>query len=151
LWRNPKYFPTAETPATPTPAPAPGPPEDRGDRLLTLPRNDGAEELRVVKDEYQGHPYLSLRLWRRGEDGSWYPTPKGCSIRMSECCLVADVLQKIHQGRTSQRTGRQDWRQNAKLALGNQPSSEKGRVKAEPAELWDRTAPAAEEPFNELS
>jgi hypothetical protein len=50
---------------------------------VTLPRGEGAE-LRVSLAEYQGRPYVSLRVWERGSDGELWPSKKGCSIRASE-------------------------------------------------------------------
>ena len=53
------------------------------------------QELRVVLDEYQGHPYVSVRLWQAGQDGAFWPLKgKGVSIRLSECEGVAAALQE---------------------------------------------------------
>lgn len=84
MWRNPNY-----------PAPeAPAPPEERGRRLATLPRGK-AEELRVTLDSFEGKPYLGLRVWSQGADGSWWPLKgKGLSIRVRE---LADVAAALHQ------------------------------------------------------
>jgi hypothetical protein len=58
-------------------------------RLSTLERKDGAEELRVTLDQFTDdhgkvHRYLSARLWFKKDDGSWCPTKKGITIRMTE-------------------------------------------------------------------
>ncbi len=83
MWRNPN-------PSHQPPSPQ-GPPEDRGERLATLPRGQG-EELRVSLDEYEGRPYISLRVWSVASDGSWWPTKKGCSVRIREISEVARAL-----------------------------------------------------------
>ena len=60
------------------------PPEDRGRRLATLARGEDAE-LRVTWDAYQGHPYLSLRLWNRNGEGQWWPDKnKGFTVKIRE-------------------------------------------------------------------
>jgi hypothetical protein len=61
------------------------PPEEQGRRLATFPRGPGGE-LRVTLSEYQGRPFLMLKLWERGQDGQLWPTPgKGtCSVRIAE-------------------------------------------------------------------
>jgi hypothetical protein len=74
MWRNPKY---------PGPPP-PTPPADDAERLATFPRGDG-RELRISMAEYQGHPYISLRVWMTGQDGQMWPVKgKGCSVRLRE-------------------------------------------------------------------
>jgi hypothetical protein len=83
MWRNPAYYPEPEKTI---------PPEDRGERLATLPRERDGTELRVSRQEYEGRPYLSLRVWRRDHDGGWWPTRKGLSIRTSEAQHVAEAL-----------------------------------------------------------
>lgn len=91
MWRNPKY---------PAPEPTP-PPEPSGELLISFPRPGRGRgpdaELRVSLDEFQGHPFVSVRLWNRGPDGSWYPTKKGCSVRLAEAEDLADVLAKAAQ------------------------------------------------------
>lgn len=90
MWRNPNY---------PSPAPI-APAEDKGRRLATIPRrgrDEALEELRISLEEYQGHPYLSVRLWTKGGgSGEFFPTRKGCSIRISEAEQVSAALLEGH-------------------------------------------------------
>ena len=81
------------------PGPAPRPaPEPSGELVAAFARPgfrggpDG--ELRVSVDEYQGHSFISLRLWERGTDGEWWPTKKGISVRLGEAEGVADALMR---------------------------------------------------------
>jgi len=73
-----------------------GPPRERrapvetGKRLATVQRDENTE-LRVVWDEYEGKPYLALRIWER-RDGAWYPTQKGVTVRLRELPSVADGI-----------------------------------------------------------
>jgi hypothetical protein len=87
VWVNPKY-PRPEQPA---------PPQEQGERLATLPRNQG-EELRINLAEYDGRPYLALRIWARGSDGNLWPVKgKGGSIRVAEIDEVIDALNRARE------------------------------------------------------
>lgn len=77
-------------PETPAARPAP---VDRGERLATFPRTD-AEELRVTWDQYDGRPYLSLRVWTRNAAGAWWPDKaKGCTVRLRELATFAEAVE----------------------------------------------------------
>src|SRR5438067_480849 len=91
MWVNPKYSRTSPEQPDPTP------PKPSGKLILACARKgpDGAPlELRVSLDEYQGRPYISLRLWQfHRSSGAWFPTKKGASIRLSEAASVIDALE----------------------------------------------------------
>ncbi len=69
------------------------PPEDDGLRLATF-RRHGAEELRVSLNEFEGSRYVGLRVWFRDDDGAWWPTRKGLSIRFRELVGTIRALQR---------------------------------------------------------
>jgi hypothetical protein len=87
VWIKPGYTPEGMTQTAP--------PTESGRRLLTLPRSRGAEELRLTLDVFEGHEFLALRLWNRNAHGEWWPTPKGCSIRLHEAGQLARVLAEV--------------------------------------------------------
>lgn len=93
MWRNPKYADQAARQA-----PAAETPRETGRRLVALPRSRRGgpdEELRVSLDEYQGHPYISVRLWTQdARSGAWWPSKKGVSVRLAEAEDVADALRE---------------------------------------------------------
>lgn len=102
MWVNPRYRDlTGQAPpssAVPT-ADDRVAPEDRGERLATLPRSsrEGPEtELRVSLAEYEGHRFLSLRVWvHNAQTGVWFPDAKrGISVRLKEAATVADALRR---------------------------------------------------------
>lgn len=89
MWGNPKAYPNR----------APGnsvPPEPRGELLARFPRlgpDRVPQELRVVLDEFEGHPFIGLRIWQSNVKVDWYPVRgKGLSIRMGEAWGVAEAL-----------------------------------------------------------
>jgi hypothetical protein len=67
------------------------PPEERGRRLATLPRGKG-EEIRITWDSYEGRPYLSLRVWNQDDNGGWWPTKVGFTVRLRELPEVAAAI-----------------------------------------------------------
>jgi hypothetical protein len=70
-------------------------PQEQGERVATFIRH-GGEELRVSLAHYQGHPYLSLRVWAPGTDGQLWPVRgKGLSVKLREVAGLAEVLAAV--------------------------------------------------------
>jgi hypothetical protein len=70
-------------------------PQESGERVATFARH-GGEELRVNLAEYEGHPYLSLRVWAPGTDGQLWPVRgKGLSVKLREVASLAEVLAAV--------------------------------------------------------
>jgi hypothetical protein len=85
-------------------------PQEQGERVATFPRGDGVE-FRLNLAEYQGRPYLSLRVWERDQAGAWWPVKgKGCSVRIGECEQLAEALARV-MGRIGAGERRDDRRQ----------------------------------------
>ena len=83
MWISPNH-PDRERlmrPASPTAHAAP--PDETGRRLATLarPNRQGRDaELRVSLDQYEGHDYISVRLWELDPDsGYWRERPSRSS------------------------------------------------------------------------
>ncbi len=70
------------------------PPVDQGELLARFGRGRD-EEFRVTASEYLGHPYVGLRLWTRGRDGTWWPSKRGCSVRPVEVGGLVDALTRF--------------------------------------------------------
>jgi hypothetical protein len=70
------------------------PPTDDGELLAELPR--GLDEvLRVTLREYEGRPFVSLRVWALGQSGGYWPVKgKGCTVRIREAEAVAGALRR---------------------------------------------------------
>lgn len=69
------------------------PPPEQGRRLCTLPRPKEDAEIRINWCEYEGHPYLSIRAWVKGDDGQYWPDKhRGLSIRLRELADVAEAI-----------------------------------------------------------
>jgi hypothetical protein len=65
-----------------------------GERLATIARKDGAEELRIEAKSYNGYPYFDLRVWFKGDGGEWRPTKTGVTIKPREIDEVISALTK---------------------------------------------------------
>ena len=63
MWVNPKYRGQSR---------APTPPAENGHRLATFPRAE-ASSLRVCLAEYQGKPFVSLRVWEHARPANGGP------------------------------------------------------------------------------
>jgi hypothetical protein len=70
------------------------PPTDDGEALGVFGRADGREELRVVLKTFEGRQYIALRVWFCDDQGQWWPTRKGVSVRLREAVGVITALQK---------------------------------------------------------
>jgi hypothetical protein len=71
----------------------PAPPPEVGTRLATLQRLKEREEIHVCWCEYEGNPYLSLRIWGEGSDGQYWPDRhRGFSVRLRELPDLAEAI-----------------------------------------------------------
>jgi hypothetical protein len=89
------------------------PPVDDGELLDALPRSEGREALRITLKEYEGRPYVGVRIWVRDDrTGAMWPTKRGCSVRIRELARVVEALQRAAalatagQAATGQTAGR---------------------------------------------
>jgi hypothetical protein len=69
------------------------PPPEQGRRLATLPRPKEDAEIRITWAEYEGNPFVGVRVWRKGDDGQLWPDKhRGFSIRLRELPDVAAAI-----------------------------------------------------------
>jgi hypothetical protein len=111
----------------------PVPPGETGRRISTIPRGDN-EELRISWDEFNSHPYLSLRLWTRDRQGRWWPDARrGLSIRLRELEDVRTALDAavvlVEEYRDGLQRDRQTTRANTPPTSNGLPRT--GGVRAE--------------------
>ena len=65
--------------------------QDPGKVLASCERQDGTE-LRVTLKEYQGRPWIDVRIWQAAEGEKTIPTKKGVGIRTRELPDVVEAL-----------------------------------------------------------
>ena len=84
------------------------PPTENGRRIGTIERS-ADEQIRVNWSEFEGKPFVSLRLWKRGDDGRWWPDGKrGMSVRIRELPdLAAAIAEALDLAEANQRHWRE--------------------------------------------
>lgn len=79
----------------------PAAPPDEGRVLARCARagrpGQAAEELRLALRQFEGHPFIDLRVWYQTEAGQWLPTKKGCSIRRGELEQIGRGLREAYR------------------------------------------------------
>jgi hypothetical protein len=93
MWINPKYAQERE-PERPRESPV-----EQGKCIAAMKRlagNPGQtdKQLRVTICEFNGHPYIGLRVWFQRDDNQWFPSKQGCTIRVGEIDDMIAALQK---------------------------------------------------------
>jgi hypothetical protein len=69
-----------------------GPPQESGKRIGTVKRSEN-EEIHINWSEFEGKPFVSVPLWTRANDGTWWPDPqRGLSFRLRELADVGEAL-----------------------------------------------------------
>lgn len=64
--------------------------------LADIPKN-ARETIRVVRDQYQGHELVHIRVWFSEGDGELKPTKKGLAFRTDQLPQVIEALQKAQE------------------------------------------------------
>ncbi len=105
------------------------PPTENGPRIGTIERS-ADEQIRVNWSEFEGKPFVALRLWKRGDDGGWWPDGKrGISIRIRE---LPDLAAAIAEARDNAEANQKQWREGQ----ANRPAPPMpGRRAMDPATL----------------
>ena len=65
-------------------------PAMKGILLGTLAHKEG--EIRIVWDEYEGRHFLSIRLWTSGDDGSFWPSKTGFTVKVRDLPSLGDAI-----------------------------------------------------------
>jgi len=106
----------------------PTPPTENGRRIGTIERSTD-EQIRVNWSEYEGKRFLSIRMWKRGDDGQWWPDGKrGMSVRIRELPdLAAAIAEALDLAEANQR----QWRESQ----ANRPAPPMPGRRMDPATL----------------
>lgn len=66
------------------------PPSMKGIPLGVLPHKEG--EIRLVWDEYEGFHFLSVRLWTKSDDGSFWPSKNGFTVKLKDLPVFGEAV-----------------------------------------------------------
>ena len=65
-------------------------PAMKGILLGTLAHKEG--EIRIVWDEFEGHSFLSIRLWTSDDGKSYWPSKNGFTIKTRDLPSLGDAI-----------------------------------------------------------
>ena len=66
------------------------PPEMKGIRLGELPHRDG--KIIISWDEYEGHHFLSIRLWTVDDNGQLWPSKNGFTVKLRDIAVLGEAI-----------------------------------------------------------
>jgi Transcriptional Coactivator p15 (PC4) len=119
------------------------PPQENGKRIGTIERS-ADEEIRVNWSEFEGKPFVSLRLWKRGDDGQWWPDGKrGMSVRIRE---LPDLAAAIAEALDIAEANQHQWRESQ---ANRPPAAMPGRRVMDPATLPPANGSGSFDEFSE--
>lgn len=64
--------------------------------MIVIPKN-AREEIRVERQDYQGHDLVQMRVWFDAGGGEMRPTKKGIAIRVDQVAALQAALVKVTQ------------------------------------------------------
>jgi len=68
------------------------PPQMKGVLLGKLQHKDG--EIRLVWDSYEGHSFLSIRLWTSDDGATFWPSKTGFTVKLRDVASLGDAVSK---------------------------------------------------------
>ena len=67
------------------------------DRIVHHLEKRDDERVCFSVSEYKGHPYLSIRIHFRGDDGEWHPTKKGVTLSVEQLADIEGGVAALRQ------------------------------------------------------
>lgn len=63
-----------------------------GNRLMATLRKSANDEIRVELCPFKGRYFLGMRIWSKGDDGEFHPSPKGLTVSISHAQALKDAI-----------------------------------------------------------
>lgn len=67
-------------------------PEMKGELLGSVPHKEG--EIRIVWDEFEGHSFLSVRLWTSEDGKNFWPSKVGFTVKPRDLPALGEAVGK---------------------------------------------------------
>ena len=61
--------------------------------MHTMKKNS-FQQIRLTEDEYNGHPFLDVRIYVKGEGGKYYPTRQGLAVPLERITAFANLVEE---------------------------------------------------------
>ncbi len=67
--------------------------DDNHNRLMATLRKSANDEIRVELCPFKGRYFLGMRIWSKGDDGKFHPSPtKGLTVSISHAQALKDAI-----------------------------------------------------------
>ena len=60
-------------------------------------KKNSFQQIRLTEDEYNGHPFLDVRIYVKGEGGKYSPTRQGLAVPLERVDAFADLVEQCRQ------------------------------------------------------
>ena len=67
------------------------------DQPMHAMKKNSFQQIRLTEDEYNGHPFLDVRIYVKGEGGKCYPTRHGQALPGDRINDFADLVEQCRQ------------------------------------------------------
>ena len=67
------------------------------DQPMHAMKKNSFQQIRLTEDEYNGHPFLDVRIYVKGEGGKYYPTRQGLAVPLERIDAFADLVEQCRR------------------------------------------------------
>ena len=57
-------------------------------------KKNSFQQIRLHADEYNGHPFIDVRIYTKGEEGKYYPTRQGLAVPRDRIKDFANLVEE---------------------------------------------------------
>ena len=66
----------------------------QGTEPMHTMKKNSFQQIRLTEDEYNGHPFLDVRIYVKGEGGKYYPTRQGLAVPLERITAFANLVEE---------------------------------------------------------
>ena len=64
--------------------------------MLQMKKNS-FQQIRIAEDEYNGHPFIDVRVFTKGDGGGYYPTRQGLAVPTRRFAAFAEMIRRFSE------------------------------------------------------